>query len=705
MEKELSPVVEVIKDNCVNCRKCISVCPVRFCNDCSEGFMQINHNMCIGCGMCIDACSHDARIPVDDFDLFMKDLKSQKKVVAVVAPASASNFPDVYMNFNGWLKSIGVEALFDVSFGAELTVKTYIEHIKNNKPKTVIAQPCPAIVSFIEIYKPELIKYLAPADSPMLHTVKMVRKYYPKYRDHKIAVISPCIAKRREFDDTDPNCYNVTFKSLYNYFDKHNINLKDYPETDFDNPQAERAVLFSSPGGLLRTAEREVKGIREKTRKIEGVETIYEYLSKLPKIIENNMQPLLIDCLNCDMGCNGGPGTVNREKSIDEIEYYIEKRNKETREHYRKKNIIIKNSKASLNKLLDKYWESGLYKRKYTDISDNFHLKIPTEKELKEIYKSMQKFSDADIYNCSSCGYGKCEKMAIAIFNGLNEPKNCQFYNETIVELENNRKSTIANSIKSAVKKVDSNAQYISDMTSKLFELTKYIEKQFEVVNKSAELISHMINSINEVADETESQQKHSKKLVKITKIGGKRIKKTNHIIDNVSENAGGVINTIKVINTIAGKTDLLSMNASIEAAHAGEAGKGFMVVAEEIKELSESTSENAQVITKSLNNMVNKITKASKSSLATEDAFKYLYRKIHTVIKKLLEISNHVKGISNETSEISTSINSLQSVTDDIKSSSDEIKTDYKNIELTITELKDMTSKILAELDEIDNK
>ena len=109
-------------------------------------------------------------------------------MVAVVAPAVASNFPNLYLNLNGWLKQMGVQATFDVSFGAELTVKSYLEHAKTD-PGTIIAQPCPAIVSYIEIYRPELLPYLAPADSPMLHTIKMIKTFYPQYAQHEVAVI------------------------------------------------------------------------------------------------------------------------------------------------------------------------------------------------------------------------------------------------------------------------------------------------------------------------------------------------------------------------------------------------------------------------------------------------------------------------------------------------------------------------------------
>ncbi|MDR1291311.1 MAG: 4Fe-4S binding protein, partial [Planctomycetaceae bacterium] len=167
--KKLPPVVRVNKDRCVNCNSCIRVCPVRFCNDGSSGkYIDINHDLCIGCGSCIRACTHGARESVDDLDNFLADSQRGVKMIAIVAPAIAANFPERYFQFNTWLRSLGVKAVFDVSFGAELTVKSYLEYIKAQNPELVIAQPCPAIVTYIEIYRPELIPYLAPAHSPML---------------------------------------------------------------------------------------------------------------------------------------------------------------------------------------------------------------------------------------------------------------------------------------------------------------------------------------------------------------------------------------------------------------------------------------------------------------------------------------------------------------------------------------------------------
>ena len=213
----LSEIIEVVQDKCVNCHSCISVCPIKYCMDGTGDTIKLNQDLCIGCGNCIKACTHQARLVKDDFSKAFQALKNKEKIVAIAAPAIASHFPDLYLNFNGWLKSLGVEAVFDVSFGAELTVKSYLNHIRKNQPEMVIAQPCPAIVTYVQIFRPELLPWLAPADSPMMHTMKMVREYYPQYKNHKILVVSPCIAKKREFEEVGIGDFNVTLYRFSEY--------------------------------------------------------------------------------------------------------------------------------------------------------------------------------------------------------------------------------------------------------------------------------------------------------------------------------------------------------------------------------------------------------------------------------------------------------------------------------------------------------
>lgn len=429
----LAKVIDVDPTKCINCHACITACPVKYCNDGSGDHVEINPDLCIGCGHCIDACTHGARMINDDLELFLSDLQKGVKTIAIVAPAVAANFPKMYLKLNGWLKSMGVRAVFDVSFGAELTVKTYLDHIEKNKPSTVIAQPCPAIVSYIEIYRPELLQYLAPADSPMLHTIKMAQRFYPECRGARVVIISPCAAKRREFDETGIGEYNVTMKRLQEHFQRLGISLNQYPDTDYDNSPAERAVLFSTPGGLRDTLERWSKDAAKATRKIEGVPTVYHYLDELPQAIRKGKAPLLVDCLNCEMGCNGGTATLARSKGVDEIESLISERAKDMKRKLASTQASDEDLQNKVLPSIDEFWEPGLYGRQYVDRSRNNHIVEPTETELEHIYAEMKKSKPEDFLNCAACGYGTCKMMATAIHNGLNRPQNCHKYQEAMI--------------------------------------------------------------------------------------------------------------------------------------------------------------------------------------------------------------------------------------------------------------------------------
>ena len=422
--------VRVDKDKCVNCHSCIDACPVKFCNDGSGDHIAINSDLCIACGNCFAACTHDARYFVDDFQAFLEAAAGGEKIVAIVSPAAAANFPGQYLNLNGWLKSLGVAAVFDVSFGAELATKSYAEHIRRNKPEFVIAQPCAALVTYIQIYHPALLRHLAPVHSPMMHTVKMIRRFHPQYAEHRIAVVSPCMAKKREFEETGLGDFNIGYISIDRHLKALDASLADFPTAEYDNPPAERAVTFSAPGGLLKTLERWIPGVGESTRKIEGIPGVYEYLKQLPGVISQGrgLTPLLLDCLSCEKGCNGGPLSLLKDQSVDEIESWIRRRGAEMRTLYETDHADGGAGQAAANDIVNSFWEEGLYARQYRNLSHNNAIRIPDAETRVEIFRSMHKYGAKDIFDCSACGYHRCEQMAVAIYNGLNRPENCHHY-------------------------------------------------------------------------------------------------------------------------------------------------------------------------------------------------------------------------------------------------------------------------------------
>ena len=562
--EHLRPVIYVDPEKCCNCHRCISVCPVKMCNDGSGDHVSVNHDLCIGCGTCIDACVHGARTGIDDTDTFFYDLKTGTPMVAVVAPAVAVNFKGRDLELNGWLKSIGVKAVFDVAFGAELTTKSYVEQIKKENPPVMISQPCPALVSFIEIYQPQLIKYLSKADSPMAHTIECIRHFYPKYKDCKIAVISPCFAKRREFDENGRGDYNVTMRNLDILFKRKGIDLSKFPKVDYDNPLAERAVLYSTPGGLMRTAERFVPGISSKTRKIEGQPAVFEYLEGLDRQLASGGKPYyqLVDCLNCEKGCNRGGGTTNNSMSLDELEALVENRAQERQKQWN--TIGSRKSKFALKKLdktISDYWKPGIYERKYNDRSATMQrfIKIPSTDELQQVFDSMGKHSKADFYDCGACGYTDCKQMATAIFNGLNRRENCHHY---VMHLANQDHEK---------------------------EIREAINSITEAVRSGSEALKSNVHDLQEIKD------------MNMLTING--IKELNTKID-------GIWDIVGIINNVADQTKIIAFNAELEASSSGEAGKNFHIVATEIRRLSDTIIDSI----KEIKSVINDIQQASDS-------------------------------------------------------------------------------------------
>ncbi|HPP38711.1 MAG TPA: methyl-accepting chemotaxis protein [Candidatus Kapabacteria bacterium] len=735
--RELKQVVSVDSEKCVNCHMCILVCPSKFCNDATGNYVKINPNLCIACGNCIKACTHDARIGIDDFDDFLNYIKFNKDVVTIAAPAVAANFPDLYLNLNGWLKSLGVAAIFDVSFGAELTIKSYLEHLKENSPKAIIAQPCPAIVTYIELYRPELVKYLAPADSPMLHTIKMIKEYYPQYKHYKIAVLSPCYAKRREFDETGLGDFNLTYKSIDKYLRENNISLNSFPAVDYDNPPAERAVLFSTPGGLMRTAMREVPDIINVTRKIEGVEIIYHYLDKLNFNIEQGFAPLLIDCLNCEMGCNGGPGTLNQHKSPDEIEYLIEKRNQKMIELYKNKSKDVPDEKT-IQDVVNSFWKRGLYNRFYDDLTGNNIIKTPSKREVEKIYEQMEKHDSRDILNCSACGYLSCEQMAKAIHNGLNKPENCHHFRFTLLmRVANIIQLELKTNFEKMMRSSETQLASIEELSASMQEFYKSLELIKNNISQQTDYVDDTIGSMKMISEGINSIVRNSEEISQKVIADSKSARESSQSVEKViskvidmNEQMNNIIREISLVETqtesidkmlaeikgVAKQTNLLALNAAIEAARAGVHGRGFAVVADEVKVLSDRSDALTKNITniimeikQNIANAVASVTGGAKvakegQQLAAEasvslkhilDSFADIQKMIDTIAKVSREQSEFANNIFENTKKLSSMAESInQEVTFKV-TSLNEVLSVFGGIEKITYENNEVANKI----------
>lgn len=661
-------VISEVPEKCNKCFKCISVCPVKICNSAVGDSVTINKELCIGCGACVSVCENSARTVTDDFKIFFKSLKNQS-FIALVAPAVVSVFPKNYLKLNGYLKKIGIKAVFDVSFGAELATNSYLEHIKNEKPKTIITQPCPSLVNYIEHYKPDLIPHLAPVDSPMLHSIKYIREFYREYDDCKIVVLSPCAAKRNEFNDTYPDALNVTFTSIKEHFSNQGVDLGQYDEINYDGSEAERAVLFSSPGGLKRTVERSLPGIGSKIRKVEGRDVVYEYLNELKHSINMGTAPLVVDCLNCDKGCNGGPGTGNSHKSIDELEYHIEKRSQQHRK-----------SQPKIKKEIKSYWTKNLYSRKYIDKSNLVDYKIPSPNDIKTIYGTMKKKGLQDVYNCTACGYHSCEKMAAAIYNGINEPTNCYHYQLSVLADIEKKNIGVACKLEEEVKK--SNA-LTSKARERMEAMEDFTSQQVSAIEESSAAVEEMLASIRSISNISKSRKGLLDNMNKSFNIVGDDLSRMVSSVNSIEESVSIVDEMNKLIEDVAERTNLLSMNAAIEAARAGHSGKGFAVVAGEIKKLADASLNNAGQIKESLQGITDHVKESVGISYDSKD--------------KSLALASVVTDVQNSFNEITGGMDEIAIGSDEISTALKVMSTSSRDIESLYVEVKEVMSEMMG--------
>ena len=682
-------VISVDKEKCVNCQRCIAVCPVKMCNNGSGDYVAFDEKLCIGCGSCIEACTHGARKGIDDAELFFDSLKKGEKIVAIVAPAAIVSFRGKDLELNGFLKSLGVEAVFDVSFGAELTTKSYVEYIKNKNPDCVISQPCPALVSFIETYRPELIKYLAPADSPMLHCAKMIKEFYTKYTGYKIAAISPCYAKRREFDETGICDYNVTMRSIQSYMEEKKIKLDSFPKVEYENPAAERGVLYSTPGGLMRTAERFVPSISEKTRKIEGNPKVFHYLAKFSEANKNKKPCFtLIDCLNCENGCNEGAGTTNKGMHLDEMESFVENRMQERRSYWAKKGHSKKSALKKLNKAIDEFWKPGLYDRTYVDRSAYFHQKIkePSQEEIQKIYKDMHKKTKADILNCGACGYEDCEQMAVAIYNGLNRPENCTHYTNILKDIMNEQHQ---DEVKRSVRKVvETGAEKLTENGRDVQTLATAARDMTESVSTSSSAVEEMIANINSINSILEHNAESVGLLDGATRKGMAGIENVAELVSKIEENSNGLSEMSSVIQKIASQTNLLAMNAAIEAAHAGNSGRGFAVVADEIRKLAENSGSEARKISDVLKNVKQLIDATFKDTGDVQKEFSEVVQLSGTVVEQEQTVRRAISEQNEGGKQLLQAVGTMRELTQTVKERTEKLLTDTNAIKESILEL-----------------
>ncbi|MBN2626959.1 MAG: hypothetical protein JXA95_09870, partial [Spirochaetales bacterium] len=170
--------------------------------------------------------------------------------------------------------------------------------------------------------------------------------------------------------------------------------------------------------------------------------------------------------------------------------------------------------------------------------------------------------------------------------------------------------------------------------------LQERVEDQTSAISETTSAITQMTASIESIAHIAESRLSSTQELLRLTDNGSTQVQQTIILINDIGESIGSMQQMANIISEITEQTNLLAMNAAIEAAHAGELGKGFAVVAGEIRALAESTSKSSIQIGQTLSALSVKIAAAIDAGEKTESVFGLISESSHTVARAFESIN-----------------------------------------------------------------
>lgn len=226
--------------------------------------------------------------------------------------------------------------------------------------------------------------------------------------------------------------------------------------------------------------------------------------------------------------------------------------------------------------------------------------------------------------------------------------------------------------------------------------------KQIEMEEDSNSAITQMAASINNVAAITRDKKRVVDQLNKTVQGGNNRLLSTIKVINDIAESVEKINEMVALIDSISSQTNLLSMNAAIEAAHAGEVGKGFAVVADEIGKLADSSKDSLETISSTIGSVSESIKEAVYAGSETERAFKDINSGINEVTLALEEISASTDELNIGSNMILESIGNLQNLSGTVKDESIEMIKNSETVTYSMNSVKDISHQVTSSISEI---
>ncbi|MGP1595259.1 MAG: methyl-accepting chemotaxis protein [Treponema sp.] len=245
-------------------------------------------------------------------------------------------------------------------------------------------------------------------------------------------------------------------------------------------------------------------------------------------------------------------------------------------------------------------------------------------------------------------------------------------------------------------------AEKVTEITHSISLLSSNVDSQAKSIADSTQTIGGILKNIHAVRDRAENNLKAIKDLEKTTHTGKETVAMVVEITKIVTEQSEGLLDAITVIQNTASQTNLLAMNAAIEAAHAGEAGKGFAVVADEIRKLAEESGEQGKTITKVLEELKHKIENLNGAGPLVAEQFEKISAMMDFIYRQEDGMIRTMKEQMHDGEQVLTVIKDMNSVTEKVKKNSSEMLSESTDIAKEIRQLSALSETITTSMAEM---
>ena len=238
-------------------------------------------------------------------------------------------------------------------------------------------------------------------------------------------------------------------------------------------------------------------------------------------------------------------------------------------------------------------------------------------------------------------------------------------------------------------------AEAARQITGSTDTLENMVEKQSESVEKASSAIEAIVGNIDSVNATVGKMAESFSTLEENAENGFEKQRNVNERLSVIERQSDTLHEANQAIAAIAEQTNLLAMNAAIEAAHAGEAGKGFSVVADEIRQLAETSGEQSKRIAEQLNSIRDSIAQVVEASTASSEAFTVAADKIRETNELVTKIRTAMSEQNEDSKQIGESLRAMNDSTGAVKKASKEMAANTKTIRDRIDALQSVTEII----------